>query len=131
METDLRAYLLADATIAGLVGDRLQWNRRAQRDVLFPQVALTRVAGRRGAHMGGPDGLSESIVQLDIYGLTVASVKTVADAVSSRLHGARFTQGNTEFQGVFQTGENMSYEEDSSASRLERIRLDFAVWHTE
>jgi hypothetical protein len=123
MEEDLRAVLLADATVTGLVIDRVDWGSRRQGAPL-PAMVLYVVSGAEGYTLKGADGLSITRVQIDCYGDTYASAKTLSRAVISALGG----YSDTDFPGVFHVGTRDDREGGSNeADRPFRTSLDFNV----
>lgn len=133
MEEALIAYLLADSGVAALVGtppavQRLYW-MQAPQSVAKPYGTLQGISGLRDTPMDGPSGLVESRVQIDCYGLTYNSAKTLARAIEAAISGAAFSQGTTYFQGCFVDAERDGYESDASPDKLFRVSLDFIIFH--
>jgi hypothetical protein len=128
MEESLVALLLAHAPLAALTGTRIYW-LRAPQNVAAPYVVLQTVSAIPDVSHSGPSGLVAGRVQADCYGLTYASAKGAARAVSGRLSGFRGTQGGTVFDGVFKDSERDLYEDDASTDKLFRVSMDFIIWH--
>ena len=61
----------------------------APQGVGYPKVVLNVINEAEGLTMKGPNGLFEGIVQIDVYSLNRAEVKTVARAIRDLLHGYR------------------------------------------
>jgi hypothetical protein len=61
----------------------------APQGVARPHVVMNVITAAEGLVMNGPNGLEEGIVQIDVYSLNRAEVKTVARAIRDLLHGYR------------------------------------------
>lgn len=128
MEGALKSFMLADAPIASLVGNRVNWARSPQGSA-SPRIVLYLVSGLRDMHMRGPSGLVSSRVQVDCLGLSYDSAKTVARAVETRLSGYQGTRGAIRFDGCFLIGERDDYFEADTTDKLFRTSLDFNIWY--
>jgi hypothetical protein len=84
MQAALRSRLLADATIAGLVGTRVDWGLRPQAKAL-PAITLDLPGSPRGYHMGGAQATQITRVQIDAWAATPKQAKDIADAVIAEL----------------------------------------------
>lgn len=129
METDFRSVLTGDATIAGLVGTRIRWNRLEQ-DETFPAIALFLIDSAPGYHLQGSDHLHTSRVQVDIYAATHQAALAIRNAVDARLSAFAGTQGGTRFHGVFKAQERQTFERPDNLPGLHRISIDFDVRHS-
>lgn len=61
----------------------------APQGIGYPKVVLNTINEAEGLVMNGPNGLFEGIVQIDVYSLERAEVKTTARAIRDLLHGYR------------------------------------------
>lgn len=129
MEEALVAFLLADAALDALVGNRIYWVRRPQDEEALPTVVLTKISHNADYHMTAPSGLFQTRLQVDCWGETFASVTNTARAVKNILSGASFTQSGIDFQGCFLDNERQLFE-DEEPTRLHRISMDFIIWHS-
>jgi len=130
MEEAITAALLADPGLAALAADRVTWGLRQQGSAL-PAVVLMRVDGAPVYCDDGETGLFSGRLQVDCWGATYASAKTLARAVKALLSGARFTQGGVEFQAVWIELEQDLYEQGTgSEPDLYRTSIDFGIWHS-
>ncbi len=86
LETALRAYTLADATVAGLAGTRMYPAKLPQGPTL-PAIVYQRIDTRRQHDMAGPDGLPRPRVQVTAWAANVAGAWALANAVRGRLDG--------------------------------------------
>ena len=124
MEEAISNLLLGNATVAGMVGDRVNWAARPGADL--PAITLHRITGQRDATMSGRSGLVSSTVQIDVWGSTYSQAKKLARAVIPALPQ---TPGAT-LQGVFINSESDSFEGEDPTP-LYRTRIDISVWHQE
>jgi hypothetical protein len=124
VEEAISNLLLGNATVAGMVGDRVNWAARPGADL--PAITLHRITGQRDATMSGRSGLVSSTVQIDVWGSTYSQAKKLARAVIPALPQ---TPGAT-LQGVFINSESDSFEGDDPTP-LYRTRIDISVWHQE
>lgn len=85
MEEELRALLLADATLSAIVGSRIDWGARPQgRDL--PAIALHKISGSEWIHMNGPNGVFQARVQVDAYAKTDRAATEIARALNAALN---------------------------------------------
>ncbi len=129
MEEALTNYLLTDASITGLVGNRITWSVRPQASAL-PSIVLQVIDGVPVYADEGEMGLTATRVQADCWGRDYASAKQVARAVKARLSGVRVTVGSIEFQAVFTDSEQDLFERGQGGDELYRTAMDFMVWHS-
>ncbi|MGI3169986.1 DUF3168 domain-containing protein [Pseudooceanicola sp. C21-150M6] len=123
MEEELRELLRGETGISGLVGERVDWGVTPQ-GTAYPNIVLNTVGGAEGMTMQGPDGLFMGMVQVDCYGETYASAKTVSRAVIAVLNGYR-ADG---FKGVFLASTRDSRDGGTNeAERPFRVSLDFNI----
>lgn len=124
MEAALRALLIGYAPLTALVpAARIVWNHLPQATTR-PAIVLYKITGSPGITMQGSDGLTGSIVQIDVQALTVASMWAIRDAVRDKLHGYR----DATFRGIFADGDRQSSEELTGGGLVHRASLDFNVW---
>jgi 16S rRNA (cytidine(1402)-2'-O)-methyltransferase len=78
-ERELVLALLADSTLASLVGQSVDLDARPQGDPL-PGIVLFVISDARPRHMKGEIGFRESRVQADVYAADGAGVRAVREA---------------------------------------------------
>ena len=86
--TDLRARLVADATLAGIVGTRVRMNRSEQSDAL-PRVVIHQISGDHKHHMTAATGKATGRVQIDCHASSPVEAESIAEAVRQSLDGFR------------------------------------------
>jgi hypothetical protein len=126
MQSELRALLANDATLAALVSTRIYWNHIPQ-DATDPCVVMYLITGAPGVHTQGSDRLTSSIVQINVRATTVASMVSVRNAIVAKLHAFSGTQGNIVFQGIFLRDERQDSEKPDT-TLYHTSQLDFDVW---
>jgi hypothetical protein len=99
MEIELRALLLADSGVSGLVGRGVNWGEQPQHQG-FPSIVLHLIGGGEGYTLDGADGVNRGRVQVDCYALEYEDAKAVSEAVNDVLSG--YSGGG--FQGIFAAG---------------------------
>lgn len=124
MEADLRALLISDVTLVGLVPSAsIIWNHLAQATPR-PAIVLYRISGAPGIHMQGSDGLLGATVQIDVHALSVTSMWAIRDELLTLLHGHK----DGTFRGIFMRSERQSSELLDGGGLLHRSSMDFEVW---
>lgn len=129
MESALRARLLAAATVAALVGNRVTWIDRPQMAAL-PAITLQIVTDERAQNYKGFDGLQPGYVQIDVWSLSYAAAKALKEAIigndvtpgavvpAGSFFGIRFTRGfvtardlseRTETQFIFRPSIDLTF----------------------
>jgi len=137
MEEVLRAKLLGTASVAAIVGTRVDWGIRPQGKPL-PAIVLELASGVPGMTYAGPDGWSRSRVQIEHWGRTFKEAKDLADLVGGEngvLTGWRETVGGFRMRTFIMARRS---DTDTLPSTLggsdaggpvHRTSLDALVWH--
>jgi hypothetical protein len=121
MEEALRALLRGNPAVAALVGTRVDWGMRPQGSSL-PAICLTVISDAPvNRTLDGP-GPSQARVQVDCFGATYASAKTVARAVRRALDGRK----DQTFLGIFIAGAR-DLPDDDGVSTVHNVSMDFFV----
>ena len=129
MEEALIAKLLADGGVAALAGTRVFPVARPQGSEL-PAITLSRVSGKPVYTDQGQSGIAEARAQLDCWGVSYDSAKSLARAVAASLSAFFGTVDAVTFQNVLLDLERDSRESGSNAPEyLYRVQLDFIVWY--
>lgn len=127
MEEALVARLLAASAISAIVGGRVNWGERPQKEGL-PAITLSVISPGRNYTHGGADDLASPRVQIDCWARTYLSAKSLARAVRDTLEPPA-TQGAIKFSASFLDGErDLGPEDVGGGAKVFRISLDFIVW---
>jgi hypothetical protein len=126
MEAALRALLTGYGPLTALVpaDDRIVWNHLPQATAR-PAIVLFKISGSPGITMQGSDGLTGSIVQIDVQALKVTDMWAIRDQIVSLLHGYH----DATFPGIFADGDRQTSEELTGGGIVHRASLDFNVWY--
>lgn len=124
----LRTFLLADATIAGLVGARMYPTKTPQNPTT-PYIRFSLQSGESFNSTDGPSGLENPVFQIDAIDTTYAGATAVADAIRLRLNGYAGDMGGVEVQGVFLVRKyDLPYDEPTELSGRS---ADYQIWNEE
>lgn len=124
----LRAFLLADATIAAVVSTRV-YPVKLPQGTNTASLVYNLISEVGDAHNEGPDGLCSARIQIDAYAPTADAADVLARAVKERLFGYRGTMGTggsaVEVKGVFIGGSARSDFDDEA--KMHHFGRDFIV----
>jgi hypothetical protein len=126
IQSALRSILLADATVTGLVSTRVDWGWRPQGSAL-PALTLNTVSDPRPKMMSGAQLTRETIVQIDAWGLTYASVRNAANAAIAALTAQ--DKDSIRFLGFF-VDSDRDLTEQTDSGQVFRVSVDVRVIHT-
>lgn len=104
LETALRTYTLADATVTALAGTRM-YPRKLPQGPTLPALVYQRIDTRREHDMAGPDGLPRPRLQVTAWAANVAAAWDLANAVRERLDGYRGAWGDVTVGSCLCVGE--------------------------
>ncbi len=104
LETALRSYTLADATVTTLAGIRM-YPRKLPQNPTLPALVYQRIDTRRQHDLDGPDGLPRPRVQVAAWASSVAAAWELANAVRVRLDGYRGAWGDVTVGSCLCVGE--------------------------
>lgn len=131
----LRSFLLADASIAAVVGTRVTPVRMPQGNKETSIVYL-RVSGVGDRTMSGPTRIARPRFQIDCWAAAPGIANNLADLVKERLDGYQgaWTYGtdsppaSVDVLGVFFENERDGYDADNEMYSVSR---DYFIWHRE
>lgn len=128
MEEGIIAKLLATSGVTALVATRVYPGRRPQASAL-PAIDLARISGAPLYSNDGETGLESARVEINCWGSSYSSAKTVARAVKDALSAFFGTVGGVNFQYILLEDErDLSETGSNQADYLYRMSLDFTVW---
>lgn len=103
IKNDLRARIIADGTVAGLIVARF-YNGKAGQNPALP-YCISNVISDALQYTHDDDTAKKPIgplsFQVDVFADNADSADAVADAITDLLRGTKFTQGTTDFGSVF------------------------------
>lgn len=109
MLADLRSYILADATVSGLIAARFYLDKLPQNPT-YPACEYGMVDESVMNTHSDSSTLNRDIVQIDVYAKKAVQALNVKEAIKSRLNGAAVTQGTTIFGYIEWQGADSGYE---------------------
>lgn len=119
IETELRAYTLAGAEVAALVGTRMYPQHLPQNPTL-PALVYQRIDTRRLHDMDGPDQLPRPRIQIAAWASSAATAWETVDAVRRRLDGYRGAMGVIDVQSCLCVGERDVDDPDTGRTGVEQ-----------
>lgn len=127
MQTDLRALLLANATVSANCGSRVDWGVRPQGKPL-PAITLLLVSDTRDQTLGGVQTTQGPLVQVDCWAETYSAMVTLREAVITLL-ATPVVQSGTRFLGA-QNINTQDLSEKTDTGMVFRAMIRATVWHT-
>lgn len=133
IESDIRARLAADGTVAGLVSTRI-YPAILPQDPMLPAIVFSKVSAVRVHKLTGASGWSMPRMTVHSWGRTYAEAKTVAAAVRESLNGfiGQLSDGQSPEsfrRAVIRIDNELDdYEEDTD---FHRVIQDYMVSHAE
>lgn len=136
----LRAFLLADATIASAVGPRI-YPQKLPQTVSYPAITILRVSAVRENVLKGKASLARPRYQIDCWvrettgGTAFTTAQDLGGAVRARLEGYSgvMTDPTTSPPTDYQTGVTFDDERDLFDPDVNggyfRHSADYFVWH--
>ncbi len=131
MEEALVALVIANTGVSGIADSRIWWARAPRSKPQKPYAVMRRIGNQPDYHMKAASGLHESRVQIDSYGETYESAKSLARALQAAVSGLNDTVSGRRFQGIFIDNErDLSNEEEPGAVKhLFAVSFDITIWH--
>ena len=127
MEEALIAKLLADSGVSALVGTHIHPGVRPQAGPL-PAIVFNMISANPSYSDDGEDGIEEARIQLDCWGATYSSAKTVARAVKAAVSAFGGTVSGVRFRYITLGLEHDIQETGANAASYPfRTSLDFIV----
>lgn len=105
---DLIAFLLSDADVTHLVGQRVHANHVPEKSS-YPHIWLARSGKEKDRDLDGQGGITRHLFDLECISPDLGDAQDVADAVDDRLAGHRGTFGTRRVQGVFLDDQDDDY----------------------
>jgi hypothetical protein len=132
----LRAALLADPTINGLVGGLRIHAVRLPQGQTASSIVYNRISETGDYHTQGPSGLAQTRMQVDCWAQTQDAAVVLASAVYDRLsgfsgpvnYGTNSPQDQIVVRGVFLDTGREDYDD---VAQLYRMSRDYLIWYLE
>lgn len=139
VEEGLRLWLLADADVQALAGNRVYPNDKVPQGAGYPRVLIQRSQGSRVRTFDGPTDLAHPIIQLDCVALSYDQAKQLARAVKGTSADRKLDGFAGDLHGVTVQGAHLQDDErdgfrlltDGSDKGEHIVTLDFEIWHLE
>ncbi len=125
-QTGVRARLIADATLAGLVSTRIDWGQRPQ-NAAFPSIVLQTISDPRPVHLKDYENARSTLVQMDVYATTYAAALSIARAAIAVLKVPATLSGKV-FGPAFVDSQRDTVE-PSGTTNIHRQSIDFSIRH--
>lgn len=125
-ETALRQRLKDDTAVKAIVGTRINWTERPQREA-FPAVVLQIIADDRSQHMKGNNGYRATRVQADCYGTKRDTVAQLREAVIAALLPEATVSPVSFRRGFVNTVIDRS--QNTETGFVHRDLIDLTIWH--
>lgn len=124
MEADLLALL------APIASGRSYYVRAPQGEP-YPYLILNRASLVPNYTMAGASGLSQTRMQIDVYGNNWPSTVSTAQALQNLVSGFSGIVGSTRFQGIFiDAVRDLPASDAGDVTQLFRISIDIMIHHT-
>jgi Protein of unknown function (DUF3168) len=125
--SDFQAIL---ASCSGPAGNRIYGSQAPQGTPLPAIVWHVIISLSDYTHDG--HALDETVVQLDIDGMTATECREVADAIREGISGKTIIQGQTDFEAIFHDDLEQTSVEESlvpGTTQAHRLSVDYRLLH--
>ena len=119
MSSLIRARLIADGTVSGLVGTRV-YLEELEQGCSMPAVVMTMDDDEPQNTLGGELSLTNESWTIECWGSTYSSAKSLAAAVTTAMAAT-----GTDFKSV-RTGKSITYE---GPTGLRGVSLEYSLWY--
>jgi hypothetical protein len=127
LKKGLKDLLLANTTIAGMVGTRVRVGRKPK-DTDYPTIVITVVASEHVKTLNGVNATSLRRAQIDCWGNNPKEADDLATACHALLDG---------YKGVLSEGTavqsslpNSDVDLDDEDGKVSGVAVDFTIWYT-
>jgi hypothetical protein len=133
MENDFFAILAGHPALLALVPVAKITPVKYTQGVTGTLIRYTKITGIPGLHMQGSDGLTESLMQIDVraatYGeaIAVRNVLVGPNSDGGLLHPFRGLMGSTDFRLIYLANDRGVLHEKTGAQEFHTTSLDFAI----
>lgn len=116
IRADLKTFLGADATISGLVGTHIHWQRKPAKDANAHCIAFAFTGSENGHDLDGAGGWDDREVIINCRSTDPLKPEQIADAVRTRMKGFSGAVGNTTALSIMLLDEWDDYDEPKDNS---------------
>lgn len=129
IETEIRARLVADSTVSGLVSARI-YPLVLPQSPTYPAITYHRVSGVRLHHLGGVSGRAVPRISFSMWAQTYTGCQALAAAVRQSLDG--FNGTLTTIKALIEIENEFDlFEDEASENGVFRIVQDYFCSHLE
>jgi len=131
MEIDFASILTGHAALTNLVPATRITPSQFVQGTAGPCLRYTKIDGITGLHMRGSDGLTSSLMQIDVRSIAAGGVMpllAVRDVLVVLLHPFRGVVGGTDFRLIQLRSDRGIKFEKPGAEEFYTCSLDFDVW---
>src|SRR5262245_27940685 len=129
----LRALLLSDPTVSGLVGGTRIYPVKLPQGMRDPSIVYARIGEFEEYALQGPADLANARMQVDAWSVSADTSAQLANAAMDVLdgfagvvsYGSNSPQSFVEFQSIFLANAREEYEAETQLYRTSR---DFQMW---
>ena len=127
----LRRHWIDSDPIRDRIDGRIYAGRIPDKGKL-PCVVIQVVSTTRHYHVGGESGITESIVQVDVWGESITEVDEIAELIRNRTSGYNGTAGDETIRVglIVREGDTTDQPKDGSGKWIYRHSRDFQVFYT-
>jgi hypothetical protein len=125
----LRTYILADATVSGLIGTKM-YAPGAPQDSAYPYTTLFKVSDLPWNNLNTFDEIVLERYQIDIYSKDIDVVTAIKKAIFDRLHFKNYiSMSGYKIYLIRQVDENYfpEPEDEGTEKVVHRISVDFQI----
>ena len=123
----IRTALLADGTVAGLIGTRAYYKLLPQ-DPTYPALTLEQISGDPLNTVNSVPALSWARIRVNAWGKTYAAADALGIAVEDALNGETFSLTGLEIGSIVADGMRDFYEPQVSAHYMTQ---DYRIYYKE
>lgn len=134
LESDFRSILTGHAALTALVPAARIFPANYAQGAASPAIRFNKINGATGLHMRGSDGLTETLMQIDVRSKVRegvgahGEVTAVRDVLVALLHPYRGIKGDTDFRLISLDADRGVDFERTGADEYYTATLDFRIW---
>lgn len=133
IERAISTYLMGKSTVIALVGTGV-YPFPAPASASYPFITFQLITEEHSHSMSGAVGLTNPVMQIDIWSESFSDQMLVSEAVRNALDGFRGDMGsdNLNIRNCFlQNRASFTESESEGRAPVHRSSMDFSIWHVE